>query len=103
MTMACFIALIRHYQTRQHNASLSTDEISALPSTPPATELRCPAARMEIPRKLGFSLPRNNRLRLPSGEANHLLGAESSLSRRIMSPAIEAIISVVVRSAKAKP
>ena len=26
MTIACFIALIRHYQTRQHNASLSTDE-----------------------------------------------------------------------------
>jgi hypothetical protein len=28
--MACFIALIRHYQTRQHNASLATDDNKAL-------------------------------------------------------------------------
>src|ERR1700731_1012612 len=38
---------------------------------------RCPAARRKFPRKLCLSLPKYNRLRLPSGGAKQFLGQES--------------------------
>src|ERR1700722_8521152 len=70
-------ALVLHCRTGGRFASADprhrivtgvTVEIRRLHSSTPANELvAAPAIRREIPRKLCFSLLRNNRLRLPGG------------------------------------
>jgi hypothetical protein len=59
-----------------------------------------PSTRREIPRKLGFSFPKYNRSRLPSGGAHQFPGGSlpagvQRLSRRTFSPVIQSVVLCV--------